>query len=173
MKSDGKCMPYIADVFVFAMTIERSPSANIDVMPSQHPHSYQSHRAHSVADLKARQANKIREISEALVASGFRTLAAQSRVFGLGRSTTWTILRGNHKSSGLSAKIIGRILTASDLPPRVRAKVLEYVEDKASGRFGHSAKLRRKFISALVAKMTLQKKARDVSDRRRPAARRS
>jgi hypothetical protein len=173
MKSDGTCMQHIADVLVFAMTVEQSPSANFDVMRSQHAHSYQSPRPHSVADLKSRQANKIREISEALVSSGFRTLAAQSRVLGLRRSTTWTILRGNHKSSGLSAKIIGRILTASDLPPRVRAKVLEYVEDKASGRFGHSAKLRRKFISALVAKVTLQKKGRDLSDRRRPAARRS
>lgn len=173
MKSDGKCMLHIADVLVFAMTIEQSPSTNFDVMPGQ-PHSYQSHRPHSVADLKARQANKIREISEALVSSGFRTLAAQSRVLGLGRSTTWTILKGNHKSSGLSAKIIGRILTSSNLPLRVRGKVLEYVEDKASGRYGHSAKLRRRFISALVATVTLQKRGRDPSDRRRrPAARAS
>jgi len=148
------------------MTIERSP-ANFDVMPSQHAHSYQWRRSQSMADLKARQAEKIREIAEALVASGFRTVAAQSRLLGLGRSTTWTILRGNHKSSGLSAKIIGRILVSSDLPPRVRAKVLEYVEDKASGRYGHSAKLRRKFISALVAQVTLQGGGRGPSDRRR------
>ena len=125
-----------------------------------------------MADLKVRQADKIREIAEALAVSGFHTLAAQSRVLGLGRSTTWTILRGNHKSSGLSAKIIGRILSSSNLPPRVRAKVLEYVEDKASGRYGHSARLRRKFISALVAMVTLHARERGPSYRRRgPAAR--
>jgi len=141
------------------MTIEQSLSA-FDVMPSQHGNSSQSHRSHSIGDLKVRQANKIREIAAALASSGFRTVAAQSCVLKLGRSTTWTILRGNHKSSGLSAKIIGQILTSSELPAGVRTKVLEYVEDKASGRYGHSAKLRRKFISALVAKVTLPKSNR-------------
>jgi hypothetical protein len=175
MKSDGRCVRHFPHVHQqnpggFAMTIEQPPSANFNVMPSQRTNSYQPRRSPSMADLKTRQANKIREIAEALVASGFRTLDAQSRVLGLGRSTTWTILKGNHKSSGLSAKIIGRILTSSNLPSRVRGKVLEYAEDKASGRYGHSAKLRRRFVSALVATVTLQKRGRGPSDRRRRLA---
>jgi DNA invertase Pin-like site-specific DNA recombinase len=56
--------------------------------------------------MKARQSAKIRELREALVASGFLTLDEQSKALGLSRSTTWTILKGNHKASGLSAAII-------------------------------------------------------------------
>jgi predicted DNA-binding transcriptional regulator AlpA len=71
----------------------------------------------SGADMKARQSAKIRELREALVASGFLTLDEQSKVLGLSRSTTWTILKGNHKASGLSAAIIDRMLAAPRLPP--------------------------------------------------------
>ena len=62
----------------------------------------------------------------------------QANALGLSRSTTWTILKGRHKASGLSADIINRMLAAPRLPPLVRAKVLEYVEEKTAGRYGHS-----------------------------------
>src|SRR5262245_65480035 len=74
---------------------------------------------------QARQCAKIRELGEALVASGISTLDQQAEALGLSRSTTWTILKGDHKASGLSAAIINRMLTAPQLPPRVRAVVLE------------------------------------------------
>src|SRR5262245_8224584 len=105
----------------------------------------------SSREMKARQSAKIREIADALISEGFFTLDAQARALGLGRSTTWTILKANHKSTGLSAKIIDRILVRQ-LPPRVRAKILEYVEEKAIGCYGHSERLRRKFITLLLAK---------------------
>ena len=112
---------------------------------------YSSRRPESTAGVKGRQSAKIREIADALISEGFRTLDAQAKALGLSRSTTWTILKGNHKSTGLSAKTINRLLLQR-LPPLVRAKILVYVEEKASGRYGHSAKIRRKFITALSTK---------------------
>ena len=105
-----------------------------------------------IAEMKARQSARIREIAEALVEGGLVTLDAQADALGLCRSTAWTILKSSHKSSGLSAKVISRILAEPQLPERVRATLLKYVEEKASGRYGHSAKTRRKFITALSSK---------------------
>ena len=111
---------------------------------------YSSRRPESTAGVKGRQSAKIREIADALISEGFCTLDPQAKALGLSRSTTWTILKGNHKSTGLSAKTINRILLQR--PPLVRAKIFVYVEEKASGRYGHSAKIRRKFITALSTK---------------------
>jgi len=102
-----------------------------------------------VCDLKVKQAVKIQEIGAALVASGIAGLDNQASALGLSRSTTWTILKGNHKASGLSATVVNRILAAPKLPALVRAKVLEYVADKAAGRYGHGDVLRRKFVNSL------------------------
>jgi len=103
----------------------------------------------TVADRKTRQAAKIRELGEALIASGILTLDAQAEALGLSRSTTWTILKGSHKSSGLSAAIINRILAAPQLPPLVRAKVLEYIEEKTAGLYGDCQPRLRKFVALL------------------------
>ena len=46
----------------------------------------------SLADVKARQASKIREIGKALITTGFVSLDAQAKVLGLPRSTAWRIL---------------------------------------------------------------------------------
>ena len=105
--------------------------------------------AETVTTLKARQAAKIREISEALISEGVITLDAQANALGLHRSTAWTILKSSHKGSGLSAKIVKRMLAQRQLPPRVRATIYDYIREKASGQYGHSANLRRKFIRAL------------------------
>jgi hypothetical protein len=129
-----------------------SALVKLDLMPRQRTTSYHSHRPQSTADMKAQQADKIREIAHALVSAGFSTLDAQAHALGLCRSTTWTILKCNYKASGLSAKVISRILAVRQSPPVVRAKILEYVEQKASGHYGHSAKIRRKFITALSTK---------------------
>jgi hypothetical protein len=70
------------------------------------------------------------------VASGLVALDDQAQALGLCRSTTWTLLRGVHKSSGLSASTINKILSAPRLPPGVRLKVLEYVSEKTTGNYG-------------------------------------
>jgi hypothetical protein len=99
--------------------------------------------------MKARQTSKIKKLGTVLVTSGFRTLDEQANALGLPRSTTWTILRANHKSSGLSATVINQMLAAPQLPPLVRATVLEYVEEKAAGLYGHSKVQLRRFAAGL------------------------
>jgi len=111
--------------------------------------SHQTPGPQSVAKMKARQSAKIREIADALISAGFPTIDTQAKILGVCRSTAWTILNSTHKGSGLSPKVISRILAVRQLPPLVRTKLLEYVEEKASGQYGHSVRLRRKFITAL------------------------
>ena len=106
-----------------------------------------------MAAKKARQSAKIIELKQALVDAGLVVLDQQAEVLGLSRSTTWTILKGNHKGSGLSAAVINRILASRQLPPLVRVKVLEYVEEKAAGCYSHSSSVRRKFVNRLSAKL--------------------
>ena len=109
--------------------------------------------------VKARQSAKIRELRVALVASGFMTLDEQSKVLGLSRSTTWTILKGDHKASGLSAAIIDRMLAAPRLPPLVRTTIHEYIQDKAAGLYGDSKTALRKF----TARLSITREARDAT----------
>jgi hypothetical protein len=75
----------------------------------------------------------------------------QANALGLCRSTTWTVLKGNYKGSGLSATTIDNILLAPQLPSVVRVKILEYVEEKAAGSYGHSKEQRSRFIARLSA----------------------
>lgn len=83
-----------------------------------------------MAEMKARQLTRIRELKQVLVDAGVVAVEEQGEALGLKRSTTWTVLRANYKSSGLSASIINRILEAPKLPPPVRDKILEYFEEK-------------------------------------------
>jgi hypothetical protein len=101
------------------------------------------------AAMKARQSSKIRELAEAVEAAGFLTLDEQAKILGVPRSTAWTIRRASHKASGLSASIINRMLGAPTLPPLVRAKILEYVQEKAAGLYGGSRTQRRRFTDRL------------------------
>src|ERR1700732_147050 len=57
----------------------------------------------SIHKMKARQSRKILEIGEALVATGLPSLDAQAAALGLPRSTTYTIVSAEHKSTGISA----------------------------------------------------------------------
>jgi len=134
------------------MTVESHADFSSEAMTRSRLVSPQAADPQTVAKMKARQSAKIREIANALVVAGFHTLDAQARILNVSRSTAWTILKSSHKASGLSAKIVNRILSVRRLPPLVRKAVLEYVEEKASGRYGHSAKLRRRFITALSAR---------------------
>ena len=81
----------------------------------------------------------------ALINSGYCSLDEQAKALGLARSTTWTILKGTHKHSGLSATIINRMLASQRLPALVRAKVVHYVEEKVAGVYGDSALQLRRF----------------------------
>ena len=101
---------------------------------------------------KARQSSKIRELGDTLVTAGFVMLDEQAQALGLCRSTTWTILKGNHKTSGLSATVINRMLAAPQLPPLVRLKILEYIEEKAAGLYGHRKTPLRRFVARLSVK---------------------
>jgi hypothetical protein len=111
--------------------------------------SFQESSKPMVAEMKSRQVAKIRELGQALIEAGFATLDEQSEALGLARSTTWTILRVSHKSSGLSATIIKRMLLSPQLPPLVRRKVVEYTRDKVAGVYGGSRRHRRKFFARL------------------------
>ena len=91
----------------------------------------------AVAEAKARQLSKIRELRLALRRAGLIGLDEQAQALGLPRSTTWKILKGGHKASGLSAMVISRMLSEPRLPPVVRTKILEYVREKADGLYGH------------------------------------
>jgi len=96
-----------------------------------------------------RQSRKIVELKDALIREGYRTLNAQAAALGLYRSTTWTVLRANHKAYGLSASVIARMLKAPQLPPSVREKIIEYVEEKRAGLYGHNKRQIERFAAGL------------------------
>jgi hypothetical protein len=99
--------------------------------------------------MKARQRIKIEEIRAALMRAGVLTLDEQTKVLGLCRSTAWSILKPNHKSSGLSARTINRMLVSPRLPIPVRQKIFEYVRERIAGFYGHSDRRRREFAASL------------------------
>lgn len=104
------------------------------------------------ADPKARQSVKIRQLGEALVAAGYRRLDEQAKALGLPRSTAWTILKANHKNSGLSVLVINRMLAAPELPSTVRARIFEYIEEKSAGLYGDSKVRAQRFHDRLPTK---------------------
>jgi hypothetical protein len=120
-----------------------------DALPREAELSLQSRHNQNGADMKLRQSAKIRELADAARAAGYLTLDEQAKVFGLARSTTWTIANASHKASGLSASTINRMLAAPELPPLVRSKILEYVEEKTAGLYGGSKSQRRRFTARL------------------------
>ena len=105
----------------------------------------------SLAAMKARQSSKIREIGEALISTGFVSLDAQAKVLGLPRSTAWTILAAEHKGTGISARIVGRMLSSAQLPALARVKIMEYAEEKAAGIYGGTTTQHRRFASKLTS----------------------
>ena len=73
-------------------------------------------------EAKERQALKLAEIREALVAAGYDTTAKQAAALGVCRATAWVVLNRD-KRAGPSAKVIKRILSSPQMPKRVRRKV--------------------------------------------------
>ena len=99
--------------------------------------------------MRASQANKIRELRQALIDAGFVSLDQQATALGLPRSTTWAVLKGNHKCSGLRAALIVRMWRAPKLPPAVKRILAEYVVEKSRGAYGHNNSTRKRFIAQL------------------------
>jgi hypothetical protein len=99
--------------------------------------------------MKARQRAKIVELGQALVSAGIDSLDAQASALGLGRSTTWMILKANHKSSGLSASIVNRISSSPKLPAPARQIIEQYVREKMAGLYGHTEHRLRLFRSQM------------------------
>ena len=99
----------------------------------------------SSKSMKARQCSKIAELRWALEQSGHHSLDKQASALGLGRSTTWAILRASHKGSGVSGSVIKRMLRSPTLPPAAKKWIAEYVSEKLSGAYGHSIKRLRIF----------------------------
>ena len=85
---------------------------------------------------RTQQRLKIEEIGRTLAECGFVALDEQAYVLGLSRSTAWTVIRGMHKTSGLSAMTLNSMLATGRLPPRVRLKLLEYIAEKMSEAYG-------------------------------------
>ena len=98
----------------------------------------------SGSSAKLRQALKLAEIREALVAAGFDTAAKQAIALGVRRPTAWALLNRDQRA-GPSAKISKRILCSADLPSTARRRVEEYIQEKIDGVYGHRAARRRWF----------------------------
>jgi len=97
---------------------------------------------------KARQASKLAEIRAALVDAGCDTTAKQAAALGLLRPTAWVVLNRDTRV-GPSVQIIKRILSSPKLPPAVRRKIEEYVEERIAGLYGHTETRRRWFRDRL------------------------
>jgi hypothetical protein len=78
----------------------------------------------AIAEAKARQSSKIRELRIALRRAGLIGLDEQARALGLPLSTTWKILKADHKASGLSAMVISRILSGAKVTADCSHQVL-------------------------------------------------
>jgi len=98
---------------------------------------------------RTQQRLKIEQITRTLAECGFVTLDKQAYVLGLSRSTAWTIIRGTHKTSGLSATTINRMLATGRLPLKVRLKILEYIAEKMSGAYGDRKHCLKAFASRI------------------------
>jgi hypothetical protein len=129
----------------------RRPGVGETKASSRTPHTGLNSGDIFVLKSKLLQSAKLREIRAALEADGFIGLDAQAKALGLSRSTAWTILNGSHKSSGLSAKILNRMLAAPLLGKCARAKILEYIAEKKAGHYGSSKSSLRKFDQRLAA----------------------
>jgi hypothetical protein len=111
--------------------------------------------ASPISIMKARQSAKIRELRQILLRNGYVTLDQQAGVLGLSRSSAWAVLNANHKCSGLSAKVLNRILASRHLPTPARTTLLEYIDEKITGLYGHRKERLRVFRMQTEAAQSL------------------
>ena len=103
-----------------------------------------------ISHMRAMQRSKIREFRQALVKAGSHARSASGEP-GAGAKHRLDDFAGNHKHSGLSAAIIKRMLSSQQLPPPARKILLEYVEEKLAGAYGHNQTQLRRFRERLGA----------------------
>ena len=120
--------------------------------------TFNAPRGVAIAAMKARQSAKIQEFAHTLLRAGLVGLDDQARALGLSRSTAWTIISAAHKSTGISPAIIDRMLASPSLPSSLRAKIIEYVEERAAGLYGHNRVQRRRFVEALASNPLAQRR---------------
>lgn len=99
--------------------------------------------------LRARQSQKIQEIRQALMDSGLVTFDDQAAALGLPRSTTWAVLQGNHKCSGLRASLVARMMASPKLPHAARMTLAAYIDEKIRGDYGHNKLQQTRFNAQL------------------------
>jgi hypothetical protein len=104
----------------------------------------------ATATAKARQRDKLRELRQALIDEGCAGLSKQATALGIRRSTAWVVLSGQYKASGLTASVIGRMMSSPQLPPRARRVLQDYIEEKSAGLYGHD----KKSVQAFCDKIT-------------------
>ncbi len=68
---------------------------------------------------------------------GYNSAAKQAEVLGVCRATAGVLFNRDTRA-GPTAIVIKRILSSRNIPPRVRRKVEENVEQKISGLYGHN-----------------------------------
>lgn len=105
---------------------------------------------------KARQSAKLRELRQALIEDGYVGLCKQAAALGIRRSTAWVVLSGRYKASGLTASVIERMMSSPALPPRARAILEDYIEEKSAGLYGHDKKMVRAFRAKLSSVATTE-----------------
>ena len=98
---------------------------------------------------RTRQASRIRDLRQALIDAGYKSLDQQATALGLCRSTTWTVLRGDHKCTGLQAALVARMWVAPNLPPTARTILASYISEKSQGSYGHNEDQRERFTAQL------------------------
>jgi hypothetical protein len=113
-----------------------------------------------IARMKARQCEKLRDLRQALIDAGFQSIDHQATALGLGRSTAWAVLQGHHKASGLSAAIVSRMMASSGLPQSARSILLEYIQEKSTGAYGHNGRQLGRFLGGLNEKRATEAQKR-------------
>lgn len=108
-----------------------------------------SSAARSLTAMKTLQSQTLRQLRQALIESGVIGLDEQAIALGLSRSTAWTVLQSQHKCSGIKAALLVRMLASPKLPAAARAIIVKYVHERTKGQYGHSDRLRRRFIERL------------------------
>ena len=99
--------------------------------------------------MQSKQIETLKELRSVLIAKGFNSLDKQAAVLCLPRSTAWFVLHGNHKCTGLNAALVVRMLRSEELPEEARSIVIQYVQERVKGAYGHSELLRRSFVMRL------------------------
>src|ERR1700745_3583561 len=120
-------------------------TSELKTLRAQAYHVFRQPPAASFARAKARQRIKMGEVEAALRRVGLVALDEQAKALGISRTTTWRLFRSDYNGSEPSAVIINRILCAPRLPLPARIKILEYIQERVSGVYGHSESQSRRF----------------------------